>query len=95
MRTSIAAAGVFLVLDGPVLVQSVIPYLPNEMIGIWGFEADACDDEDSYGRLTVEAKRVAWFESSARSSGSRMGLSGRRQRSLRKAKNVGAAGASN
>ena len=33
------------------------------MIGIWGFEADACDDEDSDRRLTIEARRVHSFAS--------------------------------
>ena len=63
MKTSVAVAAVFLGLTAPVLAQSAIPSLPKEMIGIWGFEADACDDEDSDGRLTVEAKRVASFAS--------------------------------
>jgi hypothetical protein len=61
--TIVAAIVVFLGLSAPVLAQSAIPVLPKEMIGIWGFEADACDDEESDGRLTVEAKRVASFAS--------------------------------
>jgi len=63
MKAFLAAAGIFLSLSITALAQSVIPALPKEMIGIWGFEADACDDEDSDGRLTVEAKRVASFAS--------------------------------
>jgi hypothetical protein len=58
-----AAAALFLSLNAPAVAQAVIPSLPKEMIGIWGFEADACDDEDNDGRLTVEAKRVASFAS--------------------------------
>ena len=63
MRTAVVAAMAFLCLSVAALAQSVIPALPKEMIGIWGFEADACEDDDSSGRLTVEAKRVASFAS--------------------------------
>ena len=57
------AATTLLSLTAPALAQSAIPSLPKEMIGIWGSDKDACDDEDSDGRLTVEAKRVASFAS--------------------------------
>jgi hypothetical protein len=63
MKAFLAAATLILSLSVAALAQSAIPMLPKEMIGIWGVEPDACDDEDSDGRLMVEGKRVASFAS--------------------------------
>ncbi len=61
--TIFRVAAVWLSLTAPALAQAVIPALPKDMLGVWGFEAADCKDEDSDGRLTVEAKRVASFAS--------------------------------
>jgi hypothetical protein len=56
-----SAAALLLSLTAPAMAQVAIPALPKEMLGVWGVEPADCKDEDSDGRLTVEAKRVASF----------------------------------
>jgi hypothetical protein len=45
----------------PVLAQAALKELPKEMTGIWGFDAEACKDEDSDGRVAVEPRQVSSF----------------------------------
>ena len=63
MKTSIAAAAVFLGLTAPALAQSAIPALPKEMMGIWGFEdAESCA-KGSDTQMTARAREVEFFAS--------------------------------
>lgn len=41
--------------------QAPLKELPREMIGVWGFDAAACKDDDSDGRVTVEPHQVSSF----------------------------------
>lgn len=45
----------------PAHPQSALKELPKDMIGVWGFDAEACRDEDSDGRVTVEPRQVSSF----------------------------------
>lgn len=45
----------------PVQAQAAPKELPKEMVGIWGFDAQACKDEDSDGRVVVEPRQVSSF----------------------------------
>jgi hypothetical protein len=57
-----SAAALLLSLTAPAMAQSVIPALPKEMLGIWGFEdAESCKGNEF--RMTASARRVEFFAS--------------------------------
>jgi hypothetical protein len=58
------AAAIVLSLGAPVLAQSAIPALPKEMLGLWGYDAESCDEENSDLRMTASAKEVEFYASS-------------------------------
>lgn len=41
--------------------QTALKELPRDVIGVWGFAAEDCKDEDSDGRVVVEAREVSSF----------------------------------
>jgi len=62
MKTLLAAA-IILSLTAPAIAQAVISALPKDMLGIWGFKAEDCEDENGDGRLIIEKRRIASFAS--------------------------------
>jgi hypothetical protein len=56
-------AATLLNLNVPALAQAVIPAIPVEMLGVWGFKTEDCEDENGDGRLIVEKRRIASFAS--------------------------------
>lgn len=61
--TILRVAAVVLGLTTPAMAQAVIPAVPAEMLGVWGFKTEDCEDENGDGRLIVEKKRIASFAS--------------------------------
>ena len=59
-----AAIGLCVCLNAPAMAQSAIPELPKEMHGIWGFDPESCDEENSDTRMTVSARSVEFYASS-------------------------------
>jgi hypothetical protein len=59
-----SAAALLLSLTAPAMAQSVIPALPKEMLGVWGFDAESCDEENSDTRMEVSSKEVEFYASS-------------------------------
>lgn len=57
----VAALVLTAILAVPATAQTALKELPKEMTGVWGFDAEACKDEDSDGRVTVEARQVSSF----------------------------------
>jgi hypothetical protein len=41
--------------------QTALKELPRDMIGVWGFAAEDCKDEDSDGRVVVQPREVSSF----------------------------------
>lgn len=62
MRMIVAAA--FLLLAGAIAHAQTVPTLPKEMQGIWAYDLQDCNDEDSDGRVSVGARRVDSFAAS-------------------------------
>jgi hypothetical protein len=57
------AAAIVLSLTAPAIAQAVIPALPADMLGVWGYKTEDCEDENGDGRLIVEKRRIASFAS--------------------------------
>lgn len=65
MKIAVAAAMAFLSWTAPALAQSVIPALPKDMLGVWGFEdMESCDNKDSDTRMTASSRTVEFYASS-------------------------------
>ena len=65
MKIAIVAAMAFLSWTAPALAQSVIPALPKDMLGVWGFEdMESCDNKDSDTRMTASPRTVEFYASS-------------------------------
>jgi hypothetical protein len=66
MKALFVAALMVLSLSATALAQSIIPALPKEMIGTWGFEdAESCA-KGSDTQMTARAKEVEFFASAYR-----------------------------
>lgn len=61
--TILRVVAVLLSLTTPAVAQAVIPAVPAEMLGVWGFKTEDCEDENGDGRLIVEKRRIASFAS--------------------------------
>jgi hypothetical protein len=63
MKMLFAAAMIVLSLTAPALAQSAVPSLPKEMIGLWGYDAESCHEENSDLRMTTSARSVEFYAS--------------------------------
>lgn len=60
LRRTIAAVALLLT-PGVVAAQTALKELPKDMLGVWGFAAEDCKNEDSDGRVVVQAREVTSF----------------------------------
>ncbi|NWG25135.1 MAG: hypothetical protein HXY30_12110 [Pseudorhodoplanes sp.] len=58
-RVSLLAA--MLLLAPAAQARTALGELPSQMLGVWGFSAEDCTDEDSDGRVVVQARAVSFF----------------------------------
>ncbi len=73
-RSALAAALLLVAL--PALAQNAPRSLPATMHGIWGYDAEACTNENSDGRVEVKARSVTFFASYCSFSRFRRGRDG-------------------